>query len=169
MKACPILLATLALLVAGLGPLLEREAVRAALSVVGGLMLLAMAAPMLLAVVRGSIILDSTSNRSVGRHGRIVLAGAVASLSNPYWIVWWATIGLSLLTKAYAVGLIGVAAFYAGHVLGDLTWFSAVSTAISAGRRWITLRVYRGMIAVAACFLAALGAWFLASGIRFLD
>ncbi len=155
----------LALLILGLGPILERPAVQAILAVVGGLMLLATAAVMLIAVVRGRVVLEIEPDARTARHARTVLSGVISSLSNPYWIIWWATIGLSLVTKAYALGLLGVGAFYIGHILGDLTWYTAVSGIMAAGRRWITLPRYRGMIVVAACFLVVLAAWFLVSGV----
>ncbi len=158
-------LALLGLLVLGLGPLLEREGVQAVLSVVGGAMLVATAAVMLVSVARDTARLeyDAGGGRA---HGRAVLGGIVSSLSNPYWSIWWATIGLSLLTKAYALGAAALVAFYVGHILGDLTWYSAVSGVIAAGRRWITPRRYRVMVAVMACFLLVLAAWFVVSGVR---
>lgn len=158
-------LALLGLLVLGLGPLLEREGVQAVLSVVGGVMLVATAAVMLLSAARDTARLEYGA--AGGRaHGRAVLGGVVSSLSNPYWSIWWATIGLSLLTKAYALGTAALVAFYVGHILGDLTWYSAVSGVIAAGRRWITPRRYRVMVAVMACFLLVLAAWFMVSGVR---
>ncbi|MBN2203883.1 MAG: LysE family transporter [Thermoleophilia bacterium] len=158
-------LALLGLLVLGLGPLLEREGVQAVLSVLGGVMLVATAAVMLLSVARDTARLEYGA--AGGRaHGRAVLGGVVSSLSNPYWSIWWATIGLSLLTKAYALGAAALVAFYVGHILGDLTWYSAVSGVIAAGRRWITPRRYRVMVAVMACFLLGLAAWFVVSGVR---
>jgi threonine/homoserine/homoserine lactone efflux protein len=158
-------LVLLGLLVLGLGPLLEREGVQAVLSVVGGVMLVATAAVMLVSVARDTARLEYGA--ADGRaHGRAVLGGIVSSLSNPYWSIWWATIGLSLLTKAYALGAAALVAFYVGHILGDLTWYSAVSGAIAAGRRWITPRRYRFTVAVMACFLLVLAAWFVVSGVR---
>jgi len=158
-------LALLGLLVLGLGPLLVREGVQAVLSVVGGVMLVATAAAMLVSVARGTARLDCEAPG--GRAGgRAVLGGIVSSLSNPYWSIWWATIGLSLLTKAYALGAAALVAFYVGHILGDLTWYSAVSGVIAVGRRWITPRRYQAMVAVMACFLLALAAWFVVSGVR---
>lgn len=162
-------LALLALLIIGLGPFLERPAVQAVLAVVGGVMLLVTAVLMLLGVVRGRISLELAAGKGTSRHARTVLAGLVSSLANPYWIIWWATIGLSLVTKAYVFGVAGLAAFYFGHILGDLSWYTAVSGLIAAGRRWITLRRYRGMVFVAACFLLVLATWFLISGVSALS
>jgi threonine/homoserine/homoserine lactone efflux protein len=119
-------------------------------------------------VARGRVTLELEPGPATSRHARTILAGLVSSLANPYWIIWWATIGLSLVTKAYVFGLAGLAAFYFGHILGDLSWYTAVSGLIAAGRRWITLRRYRGMVFVAACFLLVLAAWFLVSGVTSL-
>ena len=94
------------------------------------------------------------------------LAGVVSSVANPYWTLWWATIGMGLLTKAYAVGIAGLIAFYVGHIIGDLTWYSAISGLIAAGRRFITAKTYAGMLLTAAVFLLALAAWFVYSGVR---
>jgi len=161
-------LALLAALVVGLGPLLEREEVQATLSLVGGVMLAVTGVAMVAAVVRGTVRLEWDAGDAAAGRVRTVISGIVSSLANPYWTIWWATIGLGLLTKAYALGFAGLAAFYVGHILGDLTWYSAVSGAIAAGRRWISEKGYRAMIAVAAAFLLVLAAWFVASGLRTL-
>jgi threonine/homoserine/homoserine lactone efflux protein len=161
-------LVLLAALVVGLGPLLEREGVQATLSLVGGVMLAVTGAAMANAVARDRVRLEWDAEAAGAGSARTVLGGVLSSLANPYWIIWWATIGLGLLTKAYALGAAGLAAFYVGHILGDLTWYSAVSGAIAAGRRWISARGYRVMIAVAAVFLLAMSAWFVVSGLRTL-
>jgi threonine/homoserine/homoserine lactone efflux protein len=99
---------------------------------------------------------------------RPVLAGALTSAANPYWVIWWATVGLAYLTKSYAAGVVGVSAFYVGHVLGDLTWYSLVSIVIAAGRRFIDAAVYRAMLTVCAGFMLTLAAVFLVSAARAL-
>jgi threonine/homoserine/homoserine lactone efflux protein len=159
-------LVLLAALVIGLGPLLAREGVQATLSFVGGAMLVVTGAAMLRAVARDTVKLEWDAEGGGAGNARTVLGGVLSSLANPYWTIWWATIGLGLLTKAYALGAAALAAFYVGHILGDLTWYSAVSGAVAAGRRWISARAYRAMIAVAAVFLLVLAAWFVISGLR---
>ncbi len=159
-------LALLAALVVGLGSVLERPSVQTALALVGGAMLLWTAAGAFRFVVQNRAGLDwRTDERPSGRW-RTVFAGVWTSLANPYWTIWWATIGLGLLTKAYVLGVAGLAAFYVGHIIGDLTWFTAVSGAIAAGRRFITPRVYTVMLAVSAVLLLAMAVWFLVSGLR---
>src|SRR3972149_5217323 len=50
---------------------------------------------------------------------RPVADGIIASISNPYWSLWWATIGLGYLALSSGQGLTGVAFFFAGHILAD--------------------------------------------------
>jgi threonine/homoserine/homoserine lactone efflux protein len=158
-------LTLLILLVVGLGPILKHQSVQAVLQIAGGLMLVWTAASMIVALARRRVSIDWTGGSGGGK-ARTVLMGIVSSLANPYWTIWWVTIGLGLLTKAYALGIAGLVAFYLGHITGDLTWYSLVSGAIAAGKRFITPRVYRTMVAIAAAFLLVLATWFLTSGIR---
>jgi len=159
-------LTLLVLLVVGLGPLLEKEGVQAVLQIVGGCMLVATGVSMIVAVVRHTVTIDWAGGEGGTGRLRAVLMGIVSSLSNPYWTIWWATIGLGLLTKAYAAGAVALVAFYLGHIMGDLTWYSMISGAMAAGKRFITLHVYRVMLIIAASFLLCLAAWFLVSGVR---
>ena len=74
--------------------------------------------------------------------------GALVSSSNPYFLLWWATIGSAYLVSAALYGFPGIAAFVVGHILADLTWFSLIAYATAYGRRLLTLRAYRGLISV---------------------
>jgi threonine/homoserine/homoserine lactone efflux protein len=65
-----------------------------------------------------------------------VAAGALVSMGNPYWWVWWVTIGAAFLLR-FDITLRtwpALLAFFIGHELGDLGWYTVVSTALSLGR-----------------------------------
>ncbi len=86
-----------------------------------------------------------------------VLAGVLVSMSNPYWWIWWVTIGAAFLIR-YEVTLQrwpALVAFFVGHELGDLGWFSAVSIALSLGRSRIPKGVVAGIQAF--CGVAIIG------------
>ncbi len=97
-----------------------------------------------------------------------VLAGILTSLSNPYWALWWATVGLSYIALSLQLGWAGLAFFYLGHILSDLAWYSAVSVALAMGRRLITDRTYRGLVTACAVFLVGFGLYFGYAGARLL-
>ncbi len=91
---------------------------------------------------------------------RPVADGIVASVTNPYWSLWWATIGLGYLVLSGGQGTAGIAAFFLGHVLADASWYLFVGMTISAGRGRFSDRVYRGIAVSCAGFLFLFAAWF---------
>ncbi len=87
--------------------------------------------------------------------------GAVVSLSNPWWTLWWATIGVKLAADGLAIGAVGVLAFFVGHQLADVSWYGFVISVVHRGRGRLTDRAYGIVIGV-------LGAALLYMGLRFV-
>ena len=137
------------------------------IAVVGGALLLYMGAGLLLETIRGRRIdLEEGAAPSPAKGNLIarlppVLAGAIVSMSNPYWWIWWVTIGSAFLVR-YQITLIrwqALLAFFIGHELGDLGWYSAVSISLHLGRRSIPLGVTRGIFAACGAAIIGFGAW----------
>ncbi len=97
--------------------------------------------------------------------GRLIGLGAAVSLSNPYWSLWWATIGVSYMNMAMHAQGLGIVVFFGGHILADLAWYTAVSGAVSGGRRFLSPGLYRGILALAGFFLIGLAGYFVVSGL----
>lgn len=93
-------------------------------------------------------------------NSRLALMGITMSLSNPYWTVWWLTIGMGLVLAAQKRGLAGIAVFFLGHILADLGWYSFVSFSLGKSARRMNVRVYRFLLAVCAILLIGFGVWF---------
>lgn len=104
---------------------------------------------------------ESCSNQSARDWLSPVWAGVVTSLVNPYWFLWWGTIGAAMLFQSQELGYIGIAAFYLGHISGDLGYHSMVSIAVATGRRWLNQIAYRWIMACCGGFLIILAAYFL--------
>lgn len=90
-----------------------------------------------------------------------VLAGTLVSLSNPYWWVWWVTVGSATLIRfdASLANWKVLLVFFLGHEAGDLAWYLAVSTAVHFGRRSISGRVSDGLLAACGVFLVGFGVY----------
>ncbi|MCD6288520.1 MAG: LysE family transporter, partial [Candidatus Hydrogenedentes bacterium] len=146
----------------GLAPFVNRDGVVGTISCAGGVILIWMAVGM----IRGMPTLTLDVDRDNAPRGRLVLAGVLMSLANPYWTVWWATIGLGLVLQARRLDVWGVIFFFIGHITADLVWYTIVSTAVGTGRRLMTDRVYRRLIAVCAAVLIAFAFIFLYSGVQ---
>ncbi len=99
---------------------------------------------------------------------RLAALGALTTTVNPYWWLWWATIGMAHVGWAAGGGRpsLGGAAYFVGHVLSDFLWYSAVAAAIAAGRTLFTPPVWRGVYLACAAFLLLLGVIFAAGGVR---
>lgn len=149
------------LLFFGITPFLLEERTRQFISVAGGIILMIMG--VMLFRDAGKTRLDlSPGERQTGLHP--VISGILGSLSNPYWIIWWVTIGLGYLVSSLRYGIPGVIAFFSGHISADLLWYSMISYAVSRGQKIMGERGYRYLLSACGIFLIFFGGWFL-SGI----
>jgi len=154
----------------GLTQLLDSDPAVAAIGILGGLFLLWMGWGMLRNPGRGAP--DSTGHHHGRTHGSIrdpIVGGILVSLSNPYWAIWWITVGAALMTRSLELGLVGIGAFYVGHILSDFSWYSLVSAALASGRRLTTERLYRGIMLGCGAFMAAMGGYFIVTGVNALS
>jgi threonine/homoserine/homoserine lactone efflux protein len=94
---------------------------------------------------------------------RPFLAGMITSISNPYFWIWWFTVGSALLIGAYQGGVVLVVAFVLGHWGADLAWFTLVSASIHRGRFVLGERQYRWILGFCGIFLVGFGAYYLVS------
>jgi len=121
----------------------------------------------LLAAMRGTDA-PGMSSRVRPMSAVLVPAGVLVSAANPYWIIWWATVGMAYIDKALVHGAAGVGSFFTAHILSDFAWLSLVAFALVTGRKLMSTPVYRGILMVCGAFLVGLGGWFIYSGVSFL-
>jgi threonine/homoserine/homoserine lactone efflux protein len=98
----------------------------------------------------------------------LVPAGVIVSVSNPYWVIWWASIGTAYISESLDAGGLGVTSFFTAHILSDLVWLSLVAFVLATGRRLMSQRVYQSILVLCGLFLLMLAAWFIYSGVDFL-
>ena len=96
-----------------------------------------------------------------------VVAGVLMSAANPYWLIWWLTIGLGYVLFAMQYGLLGVALLYLGHIAADFAWYTLVSGAVARGRHFLSDKYYRGFLAGCGVFLFGFGGYFAFQGVKF--
>ncbi|MGS0763533.1 LysE family transporter [Syntrophomonas curvata] len=157
-------LALIIALLAGLSFYLKKPVVTNVISLVGGAFLIFIGLNMIRDVIKGRISLEkSDNNTGKGVNMHPVVAGFLVSLSNPFWSVWWATIGLTYLTLALKSGAAGVASFFTGHIMADLLWYSCIAAAIAGGRRFLKQQAYQFIIVLCGVFLTGLGGYFIST------
>ncbi len=155
-------LALVLALLMGLAPLLSMEPVFIFIALAGSAVLLWMAVGMLQSLPTMTLVTEAKD--ASGKN--LIMSGALMSIANPYWSIWWATIGLGYILHSMDAGTMGVIAFFSGHILGDLFWYAAVSAAIWKGRRLLSDRGYRLLIGTCAVFLIVFSCLFAWSGLQ---
>lgn len=96
-------------------------------------------------------------------------AGMVATGLNPFFIMWWATVGVLLLMKFmefWNVIAIGLAVFIGVHWLCDLVWLSFVSIVVYKTHHMWGDTVQALVFIAAGLLMAGFGVWFIVSGIQ---
>jgi len=154
-----------AALLMGLAPFFQMPAVFVVSAIAGALILFCMAFGMFRSLPFLHLSLEGNNTRK----NHPIISGILMSVANPYWIIWWATIGLGYILYSWQFGLWGITFFFTGHILADLSWYSLVAAAVAGGRSFLTDRLYRGLIMVCAVFLVVFAGYFAYAGITKLN
>ena len=96
------------------------------------------------------------------------LAGILTSGLNPFFLVWWATIGSMLIMKFLDFGIWGLSVFIVAHWLCDLVWLSLVSILVYKTKSLWGNKLQEGVFIACSLLLVGFGGWFLVSGIQLM-
>ncbi len=136
-------------IVAGFDIVLKNQAVQILIGVIGGAVLVWMGAGMLRQ-------LENADYRAE-KHTRFgpFATGFVLSVSNPYFLLWWATVGLKLAVDARGLGAAAFVLFVIIHWTCDLVWLEALSFSSFKGSRVLggkNLKIVLGICSAALIF-----------------
>jgi len=143
------------LIVLGMGRILKLPAAQIVIGLAGGAFLLMMAIGML-----KSLKSDQTQETKVAK-STPMLAGIILSAGNPYFLFWWATVGLALATTATGMGIWAFALFAVVHWLCDFIWLGALSWASFKGTGLFGARSQRIVLVICAVALFFFGLFFI--------
>ena len=93
-------------------------------------------------------------------------AGILTSALNPFFLLWWATIGSMLVMKFLDFGMTGLAVFIIVHWLCDLVWLSFVSNLVYRTHSLWGEKIQEWVFIASSLLLAGFGVWFIVSGIQ---
>lgn len=153
-------LSLLFLIFFGFDIFLQSDAAQIGIGIVGGLLLIKMGIDMVRSSLTNKVSVSLENDGSNGKS--MFLSGIVISAANPYFLLWWAVIGLGFVMQAYnLLGYLGVALFFIGHILADFIWYGLVSTVVGNTRRFINEKTYRIVIVALGGLLIIFGGRFL--------
>ena len=161
----------------GLGALIRNQAVIRGIGLTGGAILIWFGLTIVLDVWRGRVKADFIKSDSessptpqvstekedsgaavVSKLGHVA-GGALISMANPYWWIWWATIGLAFMVQ-YDISFTqwqNLAAFFLGHEAGDLLWYVLVSYLSYFSLRRLKAGAYQGLLVTCGVFMIGFG------------
>ena len=143
------------LIMAGMNLVFQIEGVRIGIGLAGGLMLLLMG---------GQTIKDQARNKdSNAKYGdkSPVWIGILLTGGNPYFLLWWATVGMTLAGQAWQLGVVAFALFALVHWLCDLAWLEILSQVSYQGTRWLGVKTQKAIAQVCGSALVVFGLLFL--------
>ena len=160
-------LGVIAALAFGLSEFINQELLPPIIGLMGGTILIGIGLTTLRKGRQRETVMPTAQPAGTGKDNTPIVAGILGSISNPYWFIWWITLGTTYLFWSLKLGIAGVATFFSGHILADLAWYTMVSFIIVSGRKALNDRVYRGLLMVCGLALIGMGGYFLASAIGF--
>ena len=89
------------------------------------------------------------------------LAGVLTSAANPYFWIWWLSIGSAMVIDGLRGGLILASLFMIGHWGADFGWYTLVSASLDKGRSILSEVNYQRILALCGCFLIVFGLYYL--------
>ncbi len=95
--------------------------------------------------------------------GNAYLAGIITSAANPYFWIWWLSIGSALVLSGLHTGAIMAAVFLIGHWSADFGWYTLVSISLDRGRSILSERSYQRILGICGVFLVCFGVYFLSA------
>ena len=143
------------LIVLGAGRILKLPTAQIVIGLAGGAFLLIMAIQML------KSLRSAEKEQAQATKSSPVLAGIILSAGNPYFLLWWATVGLALATTATGIGLWAFAVFAIVHWLCDLVWLSVLSWASFKGSVLLGPRGMRIVLMICSAALFVFGLFFV--------
>lgn len=145
----------MAVIILSLGYVFENDVVMTGIGVGGGALLIFLGASMI-----RSRKLDSPEGTRLFPY-KPVAAGAITTSANPYFFLWWATVGAVLIATAQEFGVIIVLAFAVVHWSCDLAWYAFTSFAVFRTKHLWTPLVHEAVFGVCGVLMVAFGVYFI--------
>ena len=143
----------------GFGQILNQPYVRAGIALVGGVFLVVMSIGLFRSVRHVALPVEIESRSPI-------IAGIALSVGNPYFLIWWATVGAALILRSVGFGLAGFSAFALLHWLGDFLWDYALSALSFRGGRFFGRTFQKVLSAVCGVLLLFFGGRFVTDALQ---
>jgi len=151
----------------GFDMVLQSKPAQIGIGLVGGVLLAYMGVDMIRNSVKNKLTVKMDSDKTGS--GSMVVYGIVLSATNPYFLLWWAIVGLGFIMQSYnTLGWIGAGIYYLGHIAADFGWYGLISIVVGNTRKFIKEKPYRIIIVVLGAMLIFFGVKFVIGAVSLL-
>ena len=113
------------------------------------------------AFIQIKTVLDNKEITTTSKQGPLITGIALSAL-NPFFIIWWLTIGLKLVSDAMLIwAFSGIVVLFILHIWMDFVWLGGISYLASKSLRILSNRNYKIMMIVLSLSLVYFGITFL--------
>ena len=114
------------------------------------------------AIIQIKTVLQNNKNiTSTPKHGPLV-TGIVLSALNPFFIIWWLTIGFKLISDAMLIwAFSGIVIVFFLHIWMDFAWLGGISFLASKSSKILSNRNYKFIMIGLSLLLVYFGITFL--------
>ena len=95
-----------------------------------------------------------------------IMTGLILSATNPYFTLWWITIGINLASKGLEFSIAGFMLFVLVHWASDLISFQFLSFAAFKGGKIISSRKLKIVFGICATAMMCYGIYFIYGAVR---
>lgn len=145
----------LAIIALGAGFIFEHPVAKFSIGLVGGAYLLWMGWQML------KELKNYHEMKLISNTRGPFMTGLILSATNPYFTLWWATVGLNLAKDAAALGVLAIILFAIVHSLCDMTWLELVSFTSFKGTKLLSEKNQKRVLACCAAAIIFFGIYFI--------
>lgn len=93
-----------------------------------------------------------------------IVIGAAFTALNPFFIIWWATVGAILITEATVLGaFVGVMTMFAAHIWMDYAWLGGTAALVGRGGKLVLGKWYRALLVAFSLAMFYFGTSFILS------
>jgi len=146
----------IAILGLGLVSIESAPEIRTIITILGAVGLFGFAVLQIVTITKQKFSLETKS-----KHGPF-FAGILLSALNPFFIIWWLTIGLVLITESIEIfGSLGIVILFLMHIWMDYVWLYTIAAFSSKAKNYLSMRNYKIIIIGLSMVLVYFGIDFL--------
>jgi len=138
----------------GLGIYLNNIYVALAIGIAGGSMLMFMGLSMI-------DMRKDTKEYEQYLPQRPTVVGILMTAVNPYWFIWWATVGATLIIFALTLGVLGLVVFTTIHITCDIGFDFFVSYSANRSKKFWRKRTHEYVFGTCGVLMYGFGIFFI--------